>query len=95
MTVHSEAALRHGASKDEIAEALGVAVAVTAGAALVYSKRSKNFREGEPDRRQQRTKTWMRGTSSPRMTVITTIQMRSKNSPATELSVGSPSLAWV
>jgi hypothetical protein len=50
MTVHSEAALRHGASKDEIAEALGVAVAVTAGAALVCSKRSKNFREGERDR---------------------------------------------
>jgi alkylhydroperoxidase/carboxymuconolactone decarboxylase family protein YurZ len=39
MTVHSEAALRHGASKDEIAEALGVA-----GAALVCSTRSKNFR---------------------------------------------------
>jgi AhpD family alkylhydroperoxidase len=39
ITVHSEAAIRHGASNEEIAEALGVAVAVNAGAALVYSTR--------------------------------------------------------
>ena len=39
ITVHAEAAIRHGASKEEIAEALGVAVAVNAGAALVYSAR--------------------------------------------------------
>jgi AhpD family alkylhydroperoxidase len=39
ITVHSEAAIRHGASKEEIAEALGVAIAVNAGAALVYSTR--------------------------------------------------------
>ena len=39
IAVHSEAAIRRGASKDEIAEALGVAVAVNAGAALVYSTR--------------------------------------------------------
>jgi AhpD family alkylhydroperoxidase len=39
ITVHSEAALRHGATNEEIAEALGVAVAVNAGAALVYSTR--------------------------------------------------------
>jgi AhpD family alkylhydroperoxidase len=39
ITVHSEAAIRRGASKEEIAEALGVAVAVNAGAALVYSTR--------------------------------------------------------
>ena len=39
IAVHSEAAIRHGASKEEIAEALGVAVAVNAGAALVYSTR--------------------------------------------------------
>jgi alkylhydroperoxidase/carboxymuconolactone decarboxylase family protein YurZ len=37
--VHTEAAARHGASRDEIAEALGVATAVNAGAALVYSTR--------------------------------------------------------
>ncbi len=39
IAVHSQAAIRHGASKEEIAEALGVAVAVNAGAALVYSTR--------------------------------------------------------
>ena len=39
ITVHAEAAIRHGATKEEIAEALGVAVAVNAGAALVYSTR--------------------------------------------------------
>ena len=39
ITVHAETAIRHGATKEEIAEALGVAVAVNAGAALVYSTR--------------------------------------------------------
>jgi AhpD family alkylhydroperoxidase len=39
IAVHSEAAIRAGASEDEIAEALGVAIAVNAGAALVYSTR--------------------------------------------------------
>jgi alkylhydroperoxidase/carboxymuconolactone decarboxylase family protein YurZ len=33
------AALKHGAAAEEIAEALGVAIAVNAGAALVYSAR--------------------------------------------------------
>ena len=39
ITVHTEAAIKHGATKEEITEALGVAVAVNAGAALVYSAR--------------------------------------------------------
>lgn len=39
ITVHADAAIRHGATKEEIAEALGVAVTVNAGAALVYSTR--------------------------------------------------------
>jgi AhpD family alkylhydroperoxidase len=39
IVVHTDAALKHGASHGEIAEALGVAVAVNAGAALVYSTR--------------------------------------------------------
>ncbi|MGH9742473.1 MAG: carboxymuconolactone decarboxylase family protein [Candidatus Acidiferrum sp.] len=39
ITVHSDAALKAGASREEIAEALGVAVAMNAGAALVYSSR--------------------------------------------------------
>src|SRR3954465_12613958 len=39
ITIHTNAALKQGATHDEIAEALGVAVAVNAGAALVYSTR--------------------------------------------------------
>ena len=39
IAVHAEAAARHGASREEIVEALGVATAVNAGAALVYSTR--------------------------------------------------------
>ena len=39
IAVHTEAAARHGASREEIAEALAVATAVNAGAALVYSAR--------------------------------------------------------
>jgi AhpD family alkylhydroperoxidase len=39
IAVHTEAAARHGASREEIAEALGVATTVNAGAALVYSSR--------------------------------------------------------
>jgi AhpD family alkylhydroperoxidase len=38
IVVHS-AALKAGAAKEEIAEALGVAVAMNAGAALIYSTR--------------------------------------------------------
>jgi AhpD family alkylhydroperoxidase len=40
ITIHAEAALKAGASREEIAEALGVAVAMNAGAALVYSTRT-------------------------------------------------------
>ena len=39
IVVHTDAALKAGASKEEIAEALGVAVAMNAGTALVYSSR--------------------------------------------------------
>jgi AhpD family alkylhydroperoxidase len=43
ITTHVDAAFKHGASREEIVEALGVAVAVAvavnAGAALVYSAR--------------------------------------------------------
>lgn len=39
MVIHTEAALKAGATKEEISEALGVAVAMNAGAALVYSTR--------------------------------------------------------
>src|SRR5271170_6239286 len=39
IVVHTEAAVKAGATKDEIAEALGVAMAVNTGAALIYSRR--------------------------------------------------------
>jgi AhpD family alkylhydroperoxidase len=40
ITVHVGEALKHGATREEIAEALGVAVAMNAGAALVFSARA-------------------------------------------------------
>ena len=39
IVTHTDAALKHGATREEIAEALGVAVAINAGATLVYSAR--------------------------------------------------------
>jgi AhpD family alkylhydroperoxidase len=40
ITVHTDAARKLGATKEELAEALGVAVSINAGAALVYSTRA-------------------------------------------------------
>ncbi|HDR8918323.1 TPA: carboxymuconolactone decarboxylase family protein [Burkholderia vietnamiensis] len=39
IAVHTKAAVKHGATREEIAEALGVAIALNAGAALTYSAR--------------------------------------------------------
>jgi len=39
ITVHTSEAIKQGATKEEIVEALGVAISVNAGAALVYSDR--------------------------------------------------------
>ena len=39
ITVHTDAAVKAGATKEEVTEALGVAIAMNAGAALVYSAR--------------------------------------------------------
>lgn len=39
ITVHADAAVKNGATREEVAEALGVAVALNAGAAMVYSAR--------------------------------------------------------
>jgi AhpD family alkylhydroperoxidase len=39
IVVHTDAALKAGATQEEIAEALGVAVAMNAGAALIYTTR--------------------------------------------------------
>ena len=40
ITVHTDNARKLGASQEEVAEALGVAVSVNAGAAIVYSTRA-------------------------------------------------------
>jgi len=40
IAVHTDAATKHGATREEIAEALGTAITVNAGAALVYSTRA-------------------------------------------------------
>ena len=39
IAAHVQAALKHGATREEIAEALGVSIALNAGAALIYSSR--------------------------------------------------------
>ncbi len=39
ITIHTDAAVKKGATREEIVEALGVAIAVNAGAALVFSSR--------------------------------------------------------
>ena len=39
IAVHTDGAIKAGATKEEIAEALGTAITVNAGAALVYSTR--------------------------------------------------------
>ena len=39
IAVYTDAALKHGATKEEIIEALGVAIGMNAGATLVYSAR--------------------------------------------------------
>jgi AhpD family alkylhydroperoxidase len=51
IAVHTEAAIQQGATREEIAEALAVAISVNAGAALVYSARvldAFEARAGEP-----------------------------------------------
>ena len=40
ISFHAAAARHHGATREEIAEALGVAVSVNSGAAVVYSTRT-------------------------------------------------------
>jgi AhpD family alkylhydroperoxidase len=39
IATHTAAALQHGATREEIAEALGVAISINAGATLIYSTR--------------------------------------------------------
>ncbi|HEY8535807.1 MAG TPA: carboxymuconolactone decarboxylase family protein [Vicinamibacterales bacterium] len=48
ITTHVHAARKQGASDAEIAEALGVAIAVNVGAALVFSARVMDALAGQP-----------------------------------------------
>ena len=48
ITIHTAAAIKQGATKEEIVEALGVAIAVNAGAALVYAARVLNAYAAKP-----------------------------------------------
>ena len=48
ITVHTEAARKLGATREEIAEAMGVAISVNAGAAIIYATRTLDaFDAGE------------------------------------------------
>lgn len=49
IAVHTEAALKNGATEEEIIEALGVAVAVKAGSALIYSTRVLDAMKAKQD----------------------------------------------
>jgi AhpD family alkylhydroperoxidase len=57
IAVHTEAAIKHGATKEEIIEALGVATAVNAGAAVVYSARAMDAFKEYPGVADARDKT--------------------------------------
>jgi len=53
IAVHSAAARRAGATREEILEALGTAISVNAGAALVYSTRVMDaYEAGSPQHRE-------------------------------------------
>ena len=47
ITIHTDLALKAGATKEEISETLGVAIAMNAGAALVYSLRVMDAAEAK------------------------------------------------
>lgn len=50
ITFHTDAVLKAGATKQEIAEALGVAMAMNAGAALIYSLRALDSVDAHADK---------------------------------------------
>lgn len=50
ITVHTKKAVEQGATREEIAEALGVAISLNAGAALVYSSRVLDAHDTLPNK---------------------------------------------
>lgn len=49
LAVHVDAAARQGATREEIAEALSVAISLNAGAALTYTARALDVYDNLPD----------------------------------------------
>ena len=47
IAIHSAAARKNGASREEVAEALGIAIGINAGTALVYTTRALDAFETE------------------------------------------------
>lgn len=50
LSVHVEAAAKHGATREEIAEALSVAISLNAGAALVYTSHALDAFDALPSK---------------------------------------------
>jgi AhpD family alkylhydroperoxidase len=50
LAVHVDAAVKHGATREEIAEALAVAINLNAGAALTYTARALDVYDNLPNR---------------------------------------------
>ncbi len=50
ISIHTKKAVEHGATREEISEALGVAIALNAGAALTYSARVLEAHAQLPDK---------------------------------------------
>jgi len=50
ITFHTDAALKAGATKEEVVEVLGVAISLNAGAAMVYSTRALDAFEAKEGR---------------------------------------------
>ncbi len=64
ITVHTAEARKRGATREEIAEVLGVAVSVNAGAAVVYSTRARRIRRRRRNQSQRLRRTHDRLSSS-------------------------------
>ncbi|HDS1154148.1 TPA: carboxymuconolactone decarboxylase family protein [Pluralibacter gergoviae] len=50
LSVHVDAAAKHGATREEIAEALAVAINLNAGAAMVYTARALDVYDNLPQK---------------------------------------------
>lgn len=76
ITVHVDAALKHGASREEIAEALGVAVALNAGAARSSSPCLTTTLAFASAKSRRRRTSWRPRVSWPTSRIASTIRWR-------------------